>query len=73
MVKDMDEKSVILNSAFAVSAAFTFADHMAFTLSFKPEYLPHVIFGKLISGVTAVALAAIIYKRGQRTAILSEI
>lgn len=63
MMKEMDDRGVILNSAFAVSAAFTLADHLAFTLSFKAEYLPAVIAGKLISGAFAVALAAIIYKK----------
>jgi ethanolamine transporter len=63
MMKDMDDKSVVLNSAFAVSAAFTLADHLAYTLSFKAEYLPAVTAGKLISGILAVALAAIIYKK----------
>ena len=63
MMKDMDNKGVILNSAFAVSAAFTLADHLAFTLSFRAELLPAVIVGKLISGVLAVALAAMICQK----------
>jgi ethanolamine transporter len=63
MMKDMDNRGVILNSAFAVSAAFVFADHLAFTMSFKAEYLPFVIIGKLISGIAAVVLAAIISKK----------
>lgn len=63
MMKDMDDKGVVLNSAFAVSAAFTLADHLAYTLSFNEKYLPAVITGKLISGILAVALAAIIYKK----------
>ncbi len=62
-MKDMDDKGVVLNSAFAVSAAFTFADHMAFTLSFNSDYLLAVIVGKLLSGILAVTLAAIIYKK----------
>ncbi|MBQ8407553.1 MAG: ethanolamine utilization protein EutH [Clostridia bacterium] len=63
MMKEMDDRGVILNSAFAISAAFTLADHLAFTLSFKADYLPYVIIGKLISGVLAVALAALISKK----------
>lgn len=66
MMKDMDDKSVVLNSAFAVSAAFTLADHLAFTLSFKAEYLPAVVVGKVVSGILAVALAAIIYKKNSQ-------
>lgn len=63
IMKDMDDRGVILNSAFAVSAAFTLADHLAFTLSFKSEYLAAVTVGKLISGITAVVLAAFISTR----------
>ena len=68
MMKEMDDKGVVLNSAFAVSAAFTLADHLAFTMSFKQEYLPAVIVGKLISGILAVALAALIYKKSAKKA-----
>ena len=63
MMKDMDDKGVVLNSAFAVSAAFTFAGHLAFTLSFNEDYLPAVIVGKLVAGVCAVLVAQIIYTR----------
>ena len=63
MMKEMDDRGAVLNSAFAVSAAFTLADHLAFTLSFKADYLGAVIVGKLLSGILAVTLAAIIYKK----------
>ena len=66
MMDEMDDKGIVLNSAFAVSAAFTLADHLAFTLSFKSEYLPAVMVGKIISGVFALALAIIIYKKGRK-------
>ena len=65
-MKDMDDKGVVLNSAFAVSAAFTLADHLAFTISFKADYLPAVMVGKVISGICAVIIAAIIYKNGSK-------
>ena len=68
MMKDMDDKGVVLNSAFAVSAAFTLADHLAFTMSFQAEYIPAVTAGKLISGILAVALAAIVYKKNAKKA-----
>lgn len=63
IMKDMDDRGVILNSAFAVSAAFTLADHLAFTLSFHSQYLPYVIVGKLISGIFAVALALLVSRK----------
>ena len=57
MVKDMDDRGKVLNIAFAVSAAFVFGDHLGFTAGFAPELLPAVIVGKLIGGVSAVAVA----------------
>ena len=68
MMKDMDDRGVVLNSAFAVSAAFILADHLAFTLSFKADYLPAVMVGKALSGILAVGLAAIIYKKSGKKA-----
>lgn len=59
----MDEKGVMLNSAFAVSAAFVFAGHLAFTVAFDAAYLPAMMVGKLIAGLLALLLANIIYKR----------
>lgn len=63
MVNRMDNKGAMLNSAFAVSAAFTFAGHLAFTMSFDASYIPEMIVGKLISGIFAVILAALLYKK----------
>jgi ethanolamine transporter len=63
IMKDMDDKGVVLNSAFAVSAAFTFAGHLAFTMSFNADMLPAVIVGKLVGGVCAVLVAQLIYSR----------
>ena len=63
MMKDMDDKGVVLNSAFAVSAAFTFAGHLAFTMSFNADCLPAVIVGKLVAGICAVLVALLIYKK----------
>lgn len=63
MVNDMDKKGIVLNSAFAISAAFMFAAHLAFTMAFNAEYLGAVIIGKLIAGFSSLVLAAVIYKR----------
>lgn len=64
---EMDRRGVVLNSAFAVSAAFAFADHLAFTLSYRAEYLPAVLIGKLTAGILAVLVAIPIYNRITRT------
>ena len=57
MVKDMDRKGIVLNSAFFVSGGFVLAGHMAFTLAYNPDYVLSVIVGKLTAGVLAVILA----------------
>ena len=66
MMGDMDDKGVVLNSAFAVSAAFTFAGHLAFTMSFNEGYMWPVIVGKLVAGVFAVAVAQFMYAKIQK-------
>ena len=66
MMKDMDERGVILNSAFAVSAAFVFADHLAFTMSFENGFVPCMIVGKLVAGLFGVIIAWIACKRKSR-------
>ena len=53
----MDKRGIRLNAAFSVSAAFVFADHMAFTLSFGEDYILPVILGKLVAGFFALVLA----------------
>ncbi len=61
MMNEMDEKGMVLNSAFTVSAAFTFAGCLAFTLAFNASYLLPVIVGKLIAGALAIVLASLFY------------
>ena len=57
LVREMDSRGKVVNIAFAVSAAFVFGDHLGFTAGFAPEMLPAVIVGKLVGGITAVAVA----------------
>ena len=63
MMKDMDNRGKILNSAFAVSAAFTFGDHLGFTAGVEPEMIFPMIVGKLVAGITALLLAMPIASR----------
>ena len=62
IMEKMNKKGVVLNSAFAVSAAFVFGSHLALTMTFDPSYVAPMIVGKLISGVCAVVLAWLLYK-----------
>ena len=57
MVKDMNERGKVINIAFAVSAAFVFGDHLGFTAGFAPEMIGPMIVGKLVGGVSAIAVA----------------
>ncbi len=63
LIPQMNKKGRIANLAFAVSGAFTFAGHLAFTLSVNSDFVVPVIVGKLVSGITAVAVALLIYKK----------
>lgn len=66
MMEQMDRKGVVVNSAFSVSGAFVLGSHLAFTMAFDSSYVFSVIAGKLISGVLAVLLAFVMYKRINR-------
>jgi len=63
MVKDMNERGKVINIAFAVSAAFVFGDHLGFTAGFAPEMIGPMIIGKLVGGVSAVAVAMWLTKK----------
>ena len=58
----MNKKGRVMNLAFAVSAAFVFGDHLAFTLSYNDEHILAVIIGKLVAGVTALVVATVMVK-----------
>ena len=63
MMNDMDKRGVLMNASFAVSASFTFAGHLAFTLSVNPDFVAPVVVGKLVSGISAVTVSLLIYKK----------
>ena len=58
----MDSKGVMLNSAFAVSAAFVAGSHLAYTMAVDQRYILPVIVGKLVAGILAVIVANIFSK-----------
>ena len=60
MMNSMDRRGVVLNGAFAVSAAFTFAGHLAFTMAFDESCLVPMIVGKLVAGAAALVVAALV-------------
>lgn len=61
IMKDMDPRGKVLNSAFAVSAAFAFGDHLGFVAGASRDMIAPVIAGKLVAGLSAVALALLMF------------
>ncbi|MBQ4051758.1 MAG: ethanolamine utilization protein EutH, partial [Oscillospiraceae bacterium] len=57
LVEKMDRKGIVLNMAFAVSAAFVLGDHLAFTMMFDASFAPAMIVGKFAAGFAALAVA----------------
>ena len=68
MMHDMDKRGKVINVAFAVSAAFVFGDHLGFTAGFDATMIFPMIVGKLVGGVTAVAVAMFITRRDREAA-----
>lgn len=66
MMRKMDEKGIILNSAFAISGAFTFAGHLAFTMAFNADYIFPVIVGKLTAGFTGLLTAVLVCRKNKK-------
>lgn len=66
MLHDMDARGKIINVAFAVSAAFVFGDHLGFTAGFDSTMIFPMIVGKLVGGVTAVAVAMFLTRKETR-------
>lgn len=62
VMEQMDKKGTVVNAAFAVSAAFVFGSHLAFTMAFDNRFVLPMIVGKLISGLCAIVLVLLIYK-----------
>lgn len=63
IMRNMDARGKVLNSAWAVAAAFAFGDHLGFTAGVAREMIFPVISGKLVAGVCGVALALLLFGR----------
>lgn len=57
MVKDMDRRGKIVNAAFMVCAASTFAAHLGFTAGVDASMIVPLLATKLLGGVLGVCLA----------------
>jgi ethanolamine transporter len=72
VMHEMDRKGIVLNSAFAVSAAFTFGGHLAFTMAYDPSYIVPMIIGKLVSGIFAILLAWFVFVKKAKDNLVSK-
>lgn len=66
MMNEMDDKGVVLNAAFAVSASFILADHLAFTLAYEPTYLLPMTLAKVVAGISAVVFALAVHCKTEK-------
>lgn len=57
MMKDMNPKGKVINTAWLVPATAALGDHLGFTAGVRPDMITAVVLGKLIAGVLAIALA----------------
>lgn len=74
VLDEMKEREKIINTAFAVSAAFVIGDHLAFTAANAPQVIVPMMVAKLFSGVISIIIAAY-FTRGitsQATTIIEE-
>lgn len=63
IMKNMDPRGKVLNSAFAVSGAFMLGDHLGFTAGVAQNMIFPMIAGKLVAAVLAVAVALLLFGR----------
>lgn len=63
MMGEMNERGRIMSSAFCVSAAFVFGDHLGFIAGFAPDMVAAIVLSKLVGGISAVILAGILTRK----------
>lgn len=57
MMKDMNKRGIIINTAWLVPATAALGDHLGFTAGVEPAMITPVVIGKLSGGILAVALS----------------
>ncbi len=72
MMRDMDKKGLVLNSALTVTVAFTFGSHLGFTTAHDSNYVLPMIVAKLVAGICSLILALFIYKEDKKAPTISE-
>lgn len=64
MIRQMDKRGKIVNGAFLVCAASTFAAHLGFTVGVEPDMVGALLVSKLIGGAFGAAIALAATRRG---------
>ncbi len=57
MMKDMNKKGIVVNTAWLVPATAALGDHLGFTAGVAPEMITPVVLSKIVAGILAVILA----------------
>jgi len=57
MMKDMDPRSKVINTAWLVPATAALGDHLGFTAGVRPDMITPVVIGKIVAGVLAIGVA----------------
>ena len=68
-VPQMDKRGKVVNGAFVVCGASTFAAHLGFTVSAQPEMVPALLCVKLLGGLAGVVIALLATKNMKQTGI----
>lgn len=63
MINEMDDRGVMLNTAFSVAAAWVMGDQMGFTAQVMPSMLIPMMAAKLTAGIAAVIASMYVYKK----------
>ncbi|PUU87131.1 ethanolamine utilization protein EutH [Halanaerobium sp.] len=56
MMKDMDPKSKVINTAWLVPATAALGDHLGFTAGVRPDMITPVILAKMVAGALAIVV-----------------
>ena len=59
MIKDMNPRGKVINSAWLVCAAAALGAHLGFTAGVAPAMIPTLLIGKISAGLIAILLAAL--------------
>lgn len=62
MMKDMNKRGKIVNTAWLVPATAALGDHLGFTAGVRPDMITPVVIGKISAGILAIIIAILMSK-----------